>query len=287
MKQIHARGFSEGYSEIITAAILWGLAGIFAKKIIGMSVQNIIFYRVAFAFVIILAILLISGNMDKIKLKDKKIYLVLFSILQVATMLTYFVSVLNASVSVAVLLLYTAPVYVTVFSPLLLKENPTRKEIMALALSIVGIVIIVDPAKLDFSYSVGIAAGILSGISYAFEILTSKYIGQSYTGYTQAFWSFAIAVLILLPVGIVPLGIVSGNIVYLILLAIFPTILAVSLYFNGLKKVKASSASILGLIEPVSAVILAVLILGERITIPVLLGGALILAGAAIVMREK
>jgi drug/metabolite transporter (DMT)-like permease len=287
MKQIHARGLSEGYGEIITAAILWGLAGIFAKKIVGMSVQNIIFYRVALAFLIILIILLISGNMDKIKLKDKKIYLVLFSMLQVATMLTYFVSVLNASVSVAVLLLYTAPVYVTVFSPLLLKENPAGKELMALALSIVGIVIIVDPAKLDFSYSVGIAAGVLSGISYAFEILTSKYIGQSYTGYTQAFWSFAIAVLILLPVGIVPLGTVSGNIVYLILLAIFPTILAVSLYFNGLKKVKASSASILGLIEPVSAVILAALILGERITIPVLLGGALILAGAAIVMRER
>ncbi|SNQ60509.1 DMT family transporter [Candidatus Methanoperedens nitratireducens] len=259
----------------------------FCKKIIGMSVQNIIFYRVALAFLIILIILLISGNVDKIKLKDKKIYLVLFSILQVATMLTYFVSVLNASVSVAVLLLYTAPVYVTVLSPLLLKENPTRKEIMALILSIVGIVIIVDPEKLDFSYSVGIAAGILSGISYALEILTSKYIGQSYTGYTQAFWSFAIAVLILLPVGIVPIEIVSGNIVYLILLAIFPTILAVSLYFNGLKKVKASNASILGLIEPVSAVILAVLILGERVTIPILLGGALILAGAAIVMRER
>lgn len=287
MKQIRARGFSKGYGEIIAAAILWGLAGIFAKKIVGMSVQNIIFYRVAMAFLIILIILLISGNMDKIKLKDKKIYLVLFSILQVATMLTYFVSVLNASVSVAVLLLYTAPVYVTVLSPLLLKENPTRKELIALALSIVGIVIIVDPAKLDFSYSVGIAAGILSGISYALEILTSKYVGQSYTGYTQAFWSFAIAVLILLPVGIVPVGIVSGNIVYLILLAIFPTILAVSLYFNGLKKVKASSASILGLIEPVSAVILAALILGERITIPVLFGGALILAGAAIVMRER
>ncbi len=287
MKQIHARRFSEGYSEIITAAILWGLAGIFAKKIIGMSVQNIIFYRVALAFLIILIILLISGNMDKIKLKDRKIYLMLFSILQVATMLTYFVSVLNASVSVAVLLLYTAPVYVTVFSPLLLKENPARKELMALALSIVGIIIIVDPEKLDFSYSVGIAAGILSGISYAFEILTSKYIGQSYTGYTQAFWSFAIALLILLPVGIVPPGIASENIIYLILLAIFPTILSVSLYFNGLKKVKASSASILALIEPVSAVILAALILGERITIPVLLGGALILAGAAIVIRER
>jgi DME family drug/metabolite transporter len=54
---------------------------------------------------------------------------------------------------------------------------------------------------------------------------------------------------------------------FLILLAIFPTILAVSLYFNSLKKVKAQSASILGLIEPVSAVILAVIILDEQISV--------------------
>ncbi|MCZ7404055.1 MAG: EamA family transporter, partial [Candidatus Methanoperedens sp.] len=84
-----------------------------------------------------------------------------------------------------------------------------------------------------------------------------------------------------------PVNIVSGNMINLILLAIFPTILAVSLYFNGLKKVRAQSASILGLIEPVSAVILAVIILKESISVLELIGGALILIGAALVTREK
>ncbi len=275
-----------GYLEIITAAILWGFVGILAKMIHGMPAQSIIFYRVAFASIIFFVILLISGNMNIVKLGDKKIYLVLFGIFQATTMLMYFVSILKGSVSVAVLLLYTAPAYVTVLSPLFLKESSTRKGIIALFLSLLGIVFIVNPEKLDFSQFPGIMAGILSGIAYALQIITSKHISSIYSGYTQAFWSFIIATLMFLPIGLVPKEVVFDNMLFLILLAIFPTILSVSLYFNGLKKVKAQSASILGLIEPVSAVILAILILGEKISSLEIIGGVLILAGAALVMRD-
>ena len=288
MKLIPNRAGFSGYGEIITASVLWGLAGILAKMITGMPAQSIIFYRVAFASVIFFIALLISGNLNMVKLGDKKIFLLLFAILQAATMMAYFVSLLNASVSVAVLLLYTAPVYVMLFSPLLLKESPTEKGVLALVLSFAGVALIVDTGKLEFSgYSIGILAGILSGITYAFQIMTSKYLSIRYSGYTQAFWGFVIATLILLPAGIAPADVVFRNLDYLVLLAVFPTIMAVSLYFNGLKKVRAQSASILGLIEPVSAVILAVVILGEEISVPRLIGGVLILAGATLVMKEK
>lgn len=273
-----------GYGEIIIAAVLWGLAGIFAKQIHGMSAQSIIFYRVVLAFVIFFVFIVISGNLKMVELKDKKIYLIIFGILQAMTMLTFFISLLESSVSVAVLLLYTAPVYITILSPWLLKEKSTKKGIIALVLSILGILFIVDPQKLDLQhYSNGILAGIASGIIYAFQIITSKYSSTTYSGYSQAFWSFPIAILILLPFGTAPFDVVHENLGYLILLSIFPTILAVSLYFNGLKKVKTQSASILGLIEPLSAVILAVLILGEHISTFEITGGALILAGAALV----
>lgn len=278
----------EGYGEIIIASVLFSLAGILAKTITGMPAQSIIFYRVSLASIIFFIALLISGNLTRIRLKNKKRYLVLFSILQMLTMLAFFESVLEASVSAAVLLLYTAPVYVTVLSPVLLKESLTGKGLTALVLSVTGILLIIEPGKLDFSgYSIGILAGIISGVTYAFEIMTSKYISRTYSGYTQAFWSFIIAMLILLPAGYVPFEVVLDNLAALILLAIFPTILAVSLYFNGLKKVRASSASILGLLEPLSAVILAVIILDEKISITVLIGGALILTGAALVTGEK
>jgi drug/metabolite transporter (DMT)-like permease len=277
-----------GYGEIIIAAVLWSLAGIFAKQIHVMSAQSIIFYRVLFAFAIFFIFIFISGNLKMIELKDKKIYLLLFGILQVGTMLTFFISILQGSVSIAVLLLYTAPVYITILSPWLLQERSTKKGIIALILSLIGILLIVDPQNLDFTqYPAGILAGIASGIIYAFQIMTSKYASSTYSGYAQAFWSFPVAILILLPVGIVPFEIVLDNLVYLILLSIFPTILAISLYFNGLKKVKTHSASILGLIEPVSAVILSVLILHEQISILEMIGGALILAGVALVTTDK
>jgi drug/metabolite transporter (DMT)-like permease len=277
-----------GYGEIIIAAVLWSMAGIFAKQIQGMSAQSIVFYRVLLAFVIFFIFILISGNLKIIELKDKKIYLILFGILQAGTMLTFFISLLKGSVSIAVLLLYTAPVYITLLSPWLLKERSTKKGIIALVLSIIGILLIVDPQKLDFTqYPVGIVAGIASGIIYAFQIMTSKYASSTYSGYTQAFWSFPVAMMILLPFGIAPFDIVLENLGYLILLAIFPTILAVSLYFNGLKKVKTYSASILGLIEPVSAVILSVLLLHEQISALEMIGGALILAAGALVTTEK
>ncbi|MCX9085129.1 MAG: DMT family transporter [Candidatus Methanoperedens sp.] len=277
-----------GYGEIIIAAILWSLAGIFAKQITGMSAQSIIFYRVSFAFIIFFFALVMTGKLNILKLREKRSYLFLFSILQMATMVAYFISIMNASVSIAVLLLSTAPIYITIFSPWLLKEKIRTKGIIALVLSLAGILLIVDPGKLDFKpFSIGILAGIASGIFYAFEVMTSKYVSSTYSGYTQAFWSFLIATIILIPVGIVPLEVVSSNLIYLLILAIFPTILAVSLYFNGLKKVKTQSASILGLIEPISAVFFAVIILGENISNLEITGGALILIGAALVTTDR
>lgn len=287
MKLTQMRGIFEGYGEIITASVFWGTAGIFAKMISGMSAQSIIFYRVAIAFAVFFLFFILSGNLSRLKLSDKRSYLVLFSVLQVITMLAFFESIMNGSVPVAVLLLYTAPVYVTIFSPKLLKERSTGKGWVALVLSISGVILIVDPGNIDFSVrSTGIIAGILSGISYAFQIMTSRHISKSYSGYNQAFWSFLIAALLLLPAATVPSDIVLENSMYLLMLAVFPTILAVSLYFNGLKKVRATNASILGLIEPLSAVIFSIIILHDSISMPVMLGGALILIGGAIVTGE-
>lgn len=312
MNIISKPGLLEGYGEIIAASILWGFVGILVRRIEGISPISIVFYRMAFASLILFAILLLSGNLDKIKLKDKKSYLLLFSALQVITMLSFFISILEASVSTAVLLLYTAPLYITLLSPVLHEERSSRKGLLALVLAISGIVVIVDPEKLEFTSAIGILAGIISGLSYAFQIMTSKHIGNTYSGYSQAFWSFTAAIPVLMMLDLITRAeamtalperlaalvpflrvdvalsdIVSMNAIYIVLLAIFPTIFSVSLYFNGLKKVRAADASILGLIEPVSAVILSIIILHESISFPVMLGGALILTGGIIVTQKQ
>ena len=85
----------KGYGEIITAAALWGTAGILVRMISGMTPLSIIFYRVALAFIILLFFFRLSGNINKLKLKDKKLYLVLFSVLQITTMLAFFISIME------------------------------------------------------------------------------------------------------------------------------------------------------------------------------------------------
>lgn len=276
----------EGYGEIIAAAILFSFAGIFAKTMVGLPVPSIIFYRFVFAFAILFGALAITGNLGRMRLKGDKRHLVFSSLMWAATMLSFFTAAINASVSTAVLLLYTAPVYVMVLSPALLGERPTKNAAMALAMSIAGMLLIVGPQDMGFSHQLGLLAGVISGITYAFRIMVSKRIIRTYDGYSQAFWAFAIGMLVLLPAAFVPAEAVLKNTLSLALLAIFPTILAVSLTINGLKKVKASNASIVALIEPLSAVVLSALLLNEQVTAATVIGGALILAGAALVARR-
>lgn len=118
-------------------------------------------------------------------------------------MLSYFVSVKCTTVSIAVLLLYTAPIYVTLLSPLTLKEPITRYSLLALILSLAGVILIIRPGAvfhdMDSMYLIGLGCGLISGLLYACMILTSRYLKGYYTGTAQAAWAIVITLTIFLP----------------------------------------------------------------------------------------
>ena len=125
----------KGYIQIATAAVLFGLIGIFVKLTTQMPLGSIIFYRLLFGLVAIALFFTCCRRLSEMRLGQKKQYILLLGLLQAGTMLSYFLSVKYTSVSIAVLLLYTAPIYVTLLSPLLLKEYINRRSIFALAIS--------------------------------------------------------------------------------------------------------------------------------------------------------
>jgi len=278
-----------GYGEIVIAAILWGSTGIFVK-LIDMSIPGMIFYRVLIATTALLLLFCFTRKLGEIKLMEKKLFILAFGFFQSATILSYFMAIKMTSVANAALLLYTAPIYVTLLSPFFLRERATGRGVLALLISMAGIILIVDPRRLGFgsdAYLLGVIFGILAGIFYAFQILDSRYISPIYPGYTQAFWGLTFTALVFFPAALgTPVSSVQNNLLLLILLGIFPTAISISLYFNGLKWVKASNASIVALLEPVSAASLSVLVLQEAISMTTLVGGALILTGALIASRE-
>ena len=279
------------FTAVITSCILFGMVGIFVKGIRNMDAGSILFYRLFFGFAVILGYLVIFGGIKKIQLKQKKFYVLLLGILNTVTMFTYFSSIKYTGIPVAVLLLYTAPIYVTLLSPLLLKEHVTLRDMLALTLSISGILLAVNPSNIygstgpeNGNYIAGVLFGLLSGLSYGCSIMTINYLKEPYSAVEQMFWSTAVSLVLLLPFGAsVSVPILLENLKLLVPLGVIATALASLLYLRGVVHIKAQTAAVLSLLEPVSSICFCCMLFGEPVQ-PNTIGGCLfILAGAALI----
>ena len=282
----------KGYIQIATAAVMYGLIGIFVKLTTQMPLGSIIFYRLLFGLFAIAIFIACCRRLSELRLGQKKQYILLLGLMQAGTMLSYFFSLKHTSVSIAVLLLYTAPVYVTLLSPFLLKEYINRRSIFALAISIIGVILVIRPGTIfqdvDHTYLIGLAAGLVSGLFYGGMTLTSRYLKDFYTGTAQGAWALLITLLIFSPysAAITP-KVLLDNLAVLVLFGFISTAMALVLYLSGLMQVRAQNASIVALLEPAIAVVFAYLILSEPVTVSMVAGGALILLGAVIISRER
>lgn len=282
------------YSEFIAGCIIYGMVGIFLSNIHDMHVGSIIFYRLSFGLIILAFYLGIRGGLGQLRLKGNKRYLVLLGILNVFTMFSYFMAIKSINVSVAVLLLYTAPIYVTLLAPVILKERIAFLGVIALVLSITGVFLVSRPEggfgslELGGNYLIGLMFGMFAGLSFAFIIFTVRYIRDDYSGISQLFWATAVSIFVLVPYGgAVSMPVLFDNIRVLILFGLVSTAIGSLLYINGLAKIEAHRGSILSLLEPVSVIFFAYFVLNDPITRNMLLGCILILAGAALAMVEK
>jgi drug/metabolite transporter (DMT)-like permease len=282
----------KGYTQIATGAVMYGLIGIFVKLTTQMPLGSIIFYRLLFGLIVIALFFACFRRLSELRVVQKKQYILLLGLMQAGTMLSYFFSLKHTSVSIAVLLLYTAPVYVTLLSPLLLKEYISHRSIFALAISIVGVILVIRPDTLfqdvGYTYLIGLAAGLVSGLFYGGMTLTSRYLKDFYTGTAQGAWALLITLLIFSPYSVaITAKVLLDNLAVLFMFGLIPTALALVFYLSGLMQVRAQNASIVALLEPASSVVFAYFILSEPITVSMLAGGALILLGAVLVSRER
>lgn len=284
------QGNNKSYTAVITSCVLFGMVGIFVKGINNMETTSILFYRLLFGLGAIILYLKLIGKLNELRLGKKRNYVLLLGVLNTITLFTYFSALKYSSLAVAVLLLYTAPVYVTLLSPLILKERITLKNVFALTISISGIVLIVNPGEFvgsfsgEGSYLLGILCGLVSGLSYGCSIMTVNYLKEDYSGVAQMFWSTAVSLLLFLPFGVsVPAGVLLDNLKTLVPLGIIATALAYVLYFSGVVHIKAQTAAVLAFLEPVSCIFFGYAVLGEPIYASTIEGCAFILFGAFLI----
>jgi len=137
-------GPKKAYAELITGSVLFGLMGVFVFYLQDIPTGPLIFYKQLFGVIALFLFMTITGKLSRIIPRKKKRYLLLLGIINTTTLFTYLICIRYISFSVAILMLYTAPMYVTLLSPLILKESIRRKGIIALVLSIIGLLFIVD-----------------------------------------------------------------------------------------------------------------------------------------------
>lgn len=279
----------KAYFELICGSVLFGLVGIFLVNIHGMPTGVIIFYKSLAGIIFLSIYFLMTGRTALLRPGKRKSYLLLLGLFNTLTIFAYFICIRYTTLSIAILLLYTAPMYVTLLSPVFLKEKIRLLGMVALLFSLAGIIFIVDPAgiasKVDLGGKglIGIAAGIVSGMSFAGVILTVRYLKDDYTGPAQLFWSTLIGVFMLAPAALdITLPVLAENMMVIVLFAFVNTAVASILYINGISQLPAQTSSIIALMEPVSVIFFDHVLLHTPVFFNTMAGCLFILLGAAL-----
>lgn len=287
-----------GYALILLAATLWGTLGIFYKFLDAnshISGVEIVFWRALISsFCSFLFLLIRRRKGISIAPQDLGLFLAMGIIGIAGFYLVYIFAITSIGMGIASVLLYSAPIWVAVYGFLFQGELFNKQKVIALILSIVGMILIAEvfnKNRLPFS-TLGLLAGLGSGIGYAAYIIINKKITlRGYNAWTVNAYGIGIGALVLLlfqdPTQLrITLATPSVSI-WLLVLGVVPTLGGGLAFYAGLQKVPAVNASITATFEPVVAVILGWMIFAEKLSFPQILGGILILSAVILIQLPR
>ncbi|MCO6450219.1 MAG: EamA family transporter [Caldilineales bacterium] len=286
---------ARGYVYVVLAASLWATLGIMFTALYRLDVQplTIAILRAALSG-ILLFVGLIIFRPHALKLSAQGwLTAILYGVVGIALFFVAYVNaVVAAGVSVAAVLLYTAPAWVALIAWRFLGESLTRTHALALALSLAGVALIAQvyrPEALSLN-AWGLFWGLLAGVTYAlYSIFNKVGVRHANPWALQCFGmlSAALALIWLQPLALTLSPFRSLPIsLWLLALAVGPTIGASVSYAMSVQRLPVSVTSVVATLEPVLAVVLAAVILHERLASAQLLGGAMIV-GAALLLRPR
>lgn len=195
--------------------------------------------------------------------------------------LAFFAAVADTGVAVGTIVaLGSAPALAGGIEWAVERRAPGRGWAMATALACAGVALL-SGAGVDISLP-GVALALGAGASYAgYTLAAKRMLDAGHAPESVMAGAFGLGALLLAPVLVVAgAGLAApGGLALVLFLGVVPTALAYVLFARGLRRLSAAETATLTLAEPLTAALLGVLVLGERVSAPATLGGALILAG--------
>ncbi len=271
-------------TENITAMLIFSTIGIFVKNIV-LSSSIIAFARGVLGVGFLLTVMLIKGQkFDKSAVKHNIKLLVISGLFIGFNWIFLFESYKYTDVSVATLCYYMQPVFVTLMSPVVLKEKLTKEKIITVVISLVGMILVsgvIQNGIGSIEEIKGIAFALGAAVLYACVVLLNKHM-RDISSYDMSilqlfFASVTILPYILLTEDVFALDISFESMIMLLILGIVHTGMAYMMYFDSLKNLSAQTAAFYSYIDPVGALILSAIVLNETMDIYKIVGAVLII----------
>lgn len=269
--------------SLITSMAMFGTLAPFVRNI-SVSSGELALYRAVLAALLIGAFLLVTRQSLSLKGLGRDLPLLLFSGMAMGiNWILLFEAYQYTTVAISTLSYYFAPVIVTLVCPILFKEKMTKKQILCFVMSSLGLALVIGITDLGKggNDAIGVAFGLGAACFYATVILLNKFI-KGITGIHRTFLQFLAAIVILIPYVTVSGGVHLDSLdstgwMCLLIVGLLHTGVTYCLYFSSLKDLPGQEAAILSYIDPLVAVIIGVVVLGEPLSWQQFLGGGLIL----------
>lgn len=302
----------KGYIYIILSAVMFSTMEV-AGKLVSKDINpfELNFLRFIIGAIILLPLAVKDIRINKVSFNKRDVgYFLITGLLCVVVSMSFFqLAIVYAKASTVAIVFSINPVFTIPFACWLLKEKLTKRTLLSLIISILGIICILNPFKLN-SDIIGIVLAILSALIFSLYSVIGKMHPSKYGSITFNCITFlcgSLEMLIIILISNLPFivklnakiglnlfsnmpilyGVNSNNIFTLIYLGVIVTGLGYLFYFFAMDETSATTASIVFFIKPALAPVISLVILHENIPFNTLLGIILILIGSCITLIKK
>lgn len=290
----------KGIILVLIATLFWGMMGVTSRTLgnAGIDSMSISFFRCLIAS-IGFGIFLFIFNKDAFKVDLKGI--IISSIYGIVTFglsfTTFNIAVERVPIAVATVLMFTNPIWVTIFNAIFFKEKITGKKAIVIILAITGCLLISNIFGVGFENLdvVGLLVGLSTGVLFALQLVIPRFFEGKYTKDSMLIYGFIASAIVLAFftnfTGIDNAIISSASPIFVVLnilsIGVLSTFIANISYVKATDYIETGVASVLVALEPVLGSLFAYLVYGETLTGLQLIGGLLIIIAAIWLARTS
>lgn len=261
--------------SVHVAVLLFGASGLFVK-LIPMSALLITLGRALFSALSLYLFVHFRHYSLRLHRIHDYFWNLLAGLLLAIHWFFFIMSIQVSTVAIGTITFATYPLFVIFLEPYVFKEKFQYKNLISVLMIAMGISFLIPAFQLTNAMTLGIIYGLIGSFNFAILSIINRRLAASYDSVVITLYEQAVAACVItIVISIINPTLGQGefkDFLFLVIYGVIFTALAHSLYIHGLKDVKAQTASIISVLEPVYSIFLAILFLHERLAYQEIIG---------------